>query len=184
VVQAIAPHWSNFVGGHPMAGTSESGIEAAQYDLFVDRPYVLTPTPETPETATKQVEELIRPLQVRLVHCQPEEHDRAVAWISHLPVMISASLIAACTNEPDSQVLELAKALASSGFRDTSRVGGGNPELGTMMAQYNTAALVRSLHAYRATLDQFISQVEQQNWETLKAALSQNQQIRPSFLKE
>lgn len=184
VMQAIAPHWSNFVGGHPMAGTIESGIEAAQYQLFRDRPYVLTPTSATPEAAVKQVEELIRPLQVRLVHCHPEEHDRAVAWISHLPVMISASLIAACRDEPDSKVLDLAKALASSGFRDTSRVGGGNPELGMMMAQYNTEALVRSLHAYRNTLDQFISQVEHQDWETLKAELNQNQQIRPSFIKE
>lgn len=184
VMQAIAPHWSNFVGGHPMAGTTESGIEAAQYNLFVDRPYVLTPTPETPEAAVQRVEALIRPLQVRLVHCQPEEHDRAVAWISHLPVMISGSLIAACRAEPDTRVLELAKALASSGFRDTSRVGGGNPELGMMMAQYNTEALVRSLHAYRDTLDQFISYIQHQDWEALQTALYQNQQIRPSFLKE
>ncbi len=184
VTQTIAPYWSNFVGGHPMAGTAESGIEAAQYNLFVDRPYVLTPTSETPATAVKQVEELIRPLQVRLVHCQPEEHDRAVAWISHLPVMISASLIAACRDEPDSKVLDLAKALASSGFRDTSRVGGGNPELGMMMAQYNTEALVRSLHVYRNTLDQFISQIEHQNWDSLKAGLNQTHQLRPSFIKE
>lgn len=184
VMQTIAPYWSNFVGGHPMAGTTESGIEAAQHKLFVDRPYVLTPMPETPAAAVQQVEALIRPLQVRLVHCQPEEHDRAVAWISHLPVMISASLIAACRDEPDPSVLDLAKALASSGFRDTSRVGGGNPELGMMMAQYNTAALVRSLHAYRDTLDQFISYVEQQDWKALQTALYQNQQIRPSFIKE
>lgn len=184
VMQAIAPYWSNFVGGHPMAGTTENGIEAAQYQLFVDRPYVLTPTAATPEAAVKRVEELIRPLQVRLVHCHPEEHDRAVAWISHLPVMISGSLIAACRDEPDARVLELAKALASSGFRDTSRVGGGNPELGMMMAKYNTEALMRSLHSYRDTLDQFISYIEHQNWETLQTTLRQNQQIRPSFTEK
>ncbi len=184
VMQTIAPYWSNFVGGHPMAGNTESGIEAAQSNLFVDRPYVLTPTPETPVAAIKQVEDLIRPLQVRLVHCQPEEHDRAVAWISHLPVMISASLIAACGNESDARVLDLAKALASSGFRDTSRVGGGNPELGLMMAKYNTEALVRSLHAYRDTLDQVITRLEHQDWETVQATLYQTHQSRPSFLKE
>jgi arogenate dehydrogenase (NADP+) len=184
VMRTIAPHWGNFVGGHPMAGTAESGIEVAQHHLFVDRPYVLTPIAETPAAAVQQVEALIRPLQVRLVHCQPEEHDRAVAWISHLPVMISSSLLAACQNESDSRVLNLAKALASSGFRDTSRVGGGNPELGMMMAQYNTEALVRSLHTYRDTLDQFISQIEHQDWGALHTTLTQTQQLRPAFMRD
>lgn len=182
VVQAIAPLWTNFVGGHPMAGTAESGIEAAQQNLFVDAAYVLTPTEATPTRAVKIVEETIRPLQVRLYHCHPEEHDRAVAWISHLPVMTSASLIAACLQEPNASVQQLAKALASSGFRDTSRVGGGNPELGVMMAKYNKDALVHSLHTYRQTLDHVIACVEQENWAALEDVLRQTQNARSAFL--
>jgi len=124
----------------------------------------------------------VRPLQTRLYHCHPDDHDRAVAWISHLPVMTSASLIAACLGETDPAVLELAHALASSGFRDTSRVGGGNPELGVMMARYNQAALVGSLHAYRDTLNQLITQIEQADWRSLEALLKQTQQSRSEFL--
>jgi arogenate dehydrogenase (NADP+) len=183
VVEAIAPLWANFVGGHPMAGTAESGIEAAQRDLFTNAAYVLTPTAQTPIGAVQRVEKIIRPLQVRIYHCQPEEHDRAVAWISHLPVMTSASLIAACLHETDPAVFELAKALASSGFRDTSRVGGGNPELGVMMARYNKAALVRSLHTYRDTLTRLINQIEQEDWLVLEKVLKQTQQVRPDFLE-
>jgi arogenate dehydrogenase (NADP+) len=183
VVQAIAPLWANFVGGHPMAGTAESGIEAAQANLFVNAAYVLTPTAATPVTALQTVEAVIRPLQVQVYHCQPEAHDRAVAWISHLPVMTSASLIAACLQEADPTVRSLAQALASSGFRDTSRVGGGNPELGVMMARYNQAALVRSLHTYRQQLDQMIAWVEQADWASLENQLQQTQQARPEFLK-
>ncbi|MBF2025996.1 MAG: prephenate/arogenate dehydrogenase [Oscillatoriales cyanobacterium C42_A2020_001] len=183
VVQAISPHWHNFVGGHPMAGKSESGIEVAEHNLFAGCPYVFTPTEKTPPAALKAVEELVQRLDARIYHCPPDEHDRAVAWISHLPVMVSASLIAACRGENDTSVLKLAKALASSGFRDTSRVGGGNPELGVMMARYNTEALLRSLYAYRDQLDQVIDHVKQEDWQSLKALLQQNSDVRPDFVK-
>jgi len=69
-------------------------------------------------------------LGATVYHCRPDDHDRAVSWVSHLPVIVSAGLIAACMSETDPGVLALAQHLASSGFRDTSRVGGGNPELG------------------------------------------------------
>lgn len=182
VVETIAPLWANFVGGHPMAGTAESGIEAAVPDLFINAPYVLTPTETTPAQAVQLVEALVRPLRTRIYHCRPVDHDRAVAWISHLPVMSSASLIAACTGETDQTVLDLAHALASSGFRDTSRVGGGNPELGVMMARYNQAALTHSLYAYRDTLNRVITHIEQSDWQALEALLKQTQQARSMFL--
>ncbi|MBD2341277.1 prephenate/arogenate dehydrogenase [Calothrix sp. FACHB-156] len=183
IVNAIAPLWENFVGGHPMAGTADSGIEAAQRNLFVDRPYVLTPTNTTPPQATAVVEAIVRSLGSKIYHCQPEQHDRAVSWISHLPVMISASLIAACMGETDPAVLQLAQNLASSGFRDTSRVGGGNPELGVMMAQFNQQALLSSLQQYRHQLDQVIHLIEQENWTALETKLQSTQKARPGFVE-
>ncbi|PZO47825.1 MAG: prephenate dehydrogenase/arogenate dehydrogenase family protein [Phormidesmis priestleyi] len=183
IVQEIAPLWRNFVGGHPMAGTTESGIEAAQHGLFAGNPYVLTPTETTPSDAIALLESILRPLQVRLHRCQPEAHDRAVAWISHLPVMVSASLIAACLSEADPDVIKLAQALASSGFRDTSRVGGGNPELGLMMARYNRAEVLRSLLVYREQLDRIIHEIDHENWTTLEETFQQNQAARPKFMK-
>jgi arogenate dehydrogenase (NADP+) len=182
VVEEVAPLWHNFVGGHPMAGTAESGIEAAIPRLFAGNPYVLTPIETTPPSSVKIVEELVRSLKARFYVCRPEDHDRAVAWISHLPVMVSASLIDACMSETDLTVLELAQQLASSGFRDTSRVGGGNPELGVMMARYNRASLVRSLNAYRHTLDRLIERIEQEDWKTLEDKLQQTQSQRPPFV--
>ncbi len=183
IVKALAPLWENFVGGHPMAGTTDSGIEAAQRNLFVGRPYVLTPDATTPTTAIAILEEIVRSLGANLYYCQPEQHDRAVSWISHLPVMVSGSLIAACMGETDPQVLQLAKNLASTGFRDTSRVGGGNPELGVMMAQYNRQALLRSLQQYRHNLDEFINLIEQENWTLLEQKLQSNQKVRPEFVE-
>ncbi|MEH1888546.1 MAG: prephenate/arogenate dehydrogenase [Nostoc sp.] len=183
IVKAISPLWNNFIGGHPMAGKTDSGIEAAQRHLFVDKPYVLTPITTTPISAITVVEEIVRSLGANIHYCQPEQHDRAVSWISHLPVMVSSSLIAACLSETDPDVLQLAQKFASSGFRDTSRVGGGNPELGVMMARYNRQALLRSLQQYRHNLDELTNLIEQENWAVLEQKLKSTGNARPNFVE-
>ena len=173
-----------FVGGHPMAGTANAGIEAGIPNLFRGNPYVLTPTATTPHKAVAVVAELVRSLGANLYKCDPSTHDRAVALISHLPVMVSASLIQVCTAERDPLVRELAVQLASSGFRDTTRVGGGNPELGRLMAEFNTDALLASLYQYRSQLDRIIGQVEIGEWNALESRLVETQRDRPLYLKE
>lgn len=182
IVEAIAPHWPRFIGGHPMAGTADQGIEAAHLGLFRDAPYILTPTATTPPDCVVAVAEVVQSLGSHLYTCTPAEHDQAVAAISHLPVFVSAALIASCEQEPNPKVRELAQQFASSGFRDTSRVGGGNPELGRMMAQYNATALGRSLRAYRDRLDHLITQLEQQDWDRLEALLTATATARPAYV--
>ncbi|MDB9536435.1 prephenate/arogenate dehydrogenase [Dolichospermum planctonicum CS-1226] len=183
IVEAISPLWENFIGGHPMAGKTDSGIESAQRNLFVNRPYVLTPIEITASHVVSIVEEIVRSLGSVIYHCQPEQHDQAVSWISHLPVIVSASLIAACLSETDPEIAKLAQNFASSGFRDTSRVGGGNPELGVMMAQYNRQALLNSLYQYRENLDEFIHIIEGENWELLAEKIKLNRQTLHNFLE-
>lgn len=183
IVEAISPLWENFIGGHPMAGKTDVGIESAQHNLFINRPYVLTPIETTPSYAVLIVEEIVRSLGSVIYHCQPEQHDRAVSWISHLPVIVSASLIAACLSETDPEIAKLAQNFASSGFRDTSRVGGGNPELGVMMAQYNRQALLNSLYQYRENLEEFIHIIEGENWELLAEKIKLNHQALHNFLE-
>lgn len=182
IVAPATALWPNFVGGHPMAGNSESGIAAFEKGLFAQRPYVLTPIAQTQAEAVERVAELVRSLAALLYHASPEEHDLAVAWISHLPVMVSACTIDACANEADANILNLAKKFASTGFRDTSRVGAGNPEMGMMMAQYNRDALLRSLHSYRDRLDNLIASIETEKWTDIRDLLSRNQSIRGEFI--
>ena len=182
VVESCSLLWDNFVGGHPMAGTAEQGIEAAQKDLFAGAAYVFTPTESTPTESLNKVKQLARSLEARIYICSPSAHDRAVALISHLPVMVSASLIDACESEIEPEVLQLARSFASSGFRDTSRVGGGNPELGVMMAKYNRQELLRSLSQYRQSLDKLTDIIDREDWETLEAILSSTRTARPRFL--
>ncbi len=178
IVPALEKLWPRYVGGHPMAGTAEAGIEAACSQLFVNAPYVLTPTLHTDAAAIDCVAQIIHDLGAKLLYATPTDHDRAVAWISHLPVMVSAALLLANAQEADEPIRSLAQQLASSGFRDTSRVGGGNPELGRMMAEYNRAALRHCLIHYRATLDHLLRQIEQEDWQGLEANLSAAQAYR------
>lgn len=182
IVAAARLHWPRFIGGHPMAGKAEAGLEAAESQLFAQRPYVLTPVADTDPEAEDALATLIEDLGADLHRVSPDVHDRAVAWISHLPVMVSSSLIQACEQEADRSIFTLAAALASSGFRDTSRVGGGVPELGVMMARYNREALLRSLKAYEQTLAEVTTLIHQEDWTALEQHLRQAQAARPQFL--
>lgn len=169
-----------FVGSHPMAGTAFQGIAAAERNLFQNRPCVVTPSDDL--EAVAKVRSLWQSVGMNVYECSPEEHDRAVAMISHAPVIISASLIAACQGEGDQTVLKLAQNLASSGFRDTSRVGGGNPELGRLMAEYNQSAVLRSLHNYQQSLQEAIGLIENKQWEELEAFLANTQCDRKFYV--
>ncbi len=181
IVQNCSKLWSNFIGGHPMAGTAYSGIDAALSNLFTDAAYVFTPTAQSKPENVEKLKAIALDLNAIPYICDAKIHDRAVSWISHLPVMVSASLIKACLQEePDT--LELAQILASSGFRDTSRVGGGNAELGVMMAKYNREELLRSLYSYRDNLDEIIGLIEGEKWQYLSDILTSNGEARPKFL--
>lgn len=181
IVEPASKICKRFVGSHPMAGTAFQGILAAERNLFKNRPCVITPS--TDIEAVDKVRSLWQSVGMNIYECSPEEHDRAVASISHLPVMVSASLINACQQEEDKSVLKLAQNLASSGFRDTSRVGGGNPELGRLMAEYNQSALLRSLYTYQQSLQEVINLIENKQWQELEVLLANTQRDRPLYVE-
>jgi arogenate dehydrogenase (NADP+) len=172
-----------FVASHPMAGTAHSGVEAGEPGLFRGHPWVLTPTPHTDPQALVAVEALAQALGAVPIRCGAGEHDRAVALISHLPVLVSAALLQAADRGGGAELAPLVRALASGGFADTTRVGGGNPELGTLMARHNRPALQAALAAYRAALDALEERVDAGDWEGLHRLLEDCRALRPPFLK-
>ena len=178
--QALHPR---FEASHPMAGTAEAGVEAGHSGLFVNRPWVATPAASTDAAALACVRELAGLLGAHWLCCPAAAHDQAVALISHLPVLVSAALLQAADSGARGELGLLVRALASSGFADTTRVGGGNPQLGTLMARHNQAALLEALQAYRQGLDGLEQQVRQADWPALQAQLGQAQQLRPGFVE-
>lgn len=186
VKQPVLEVWRHrhprFVASHPMAGTAAAGVDAGQRGLFMQRPWIATPDATTDPQALSLVHSLATSLGSHWVTAAPDHHDQAVALISHLPVLVSAALLRAAGDERDPAVRQLAMTLASSGFADTSRVGGGNPDLGVAMASSNTDAVLRGLAAYRWSLEQLEEAVLNGNWAQLQQELERTQALRPSFL--
>ena len=165
-----------------MAGTARAGVEAGERGLFQGRPWVTTPTESTDAAALEAVRQLAAAVGSPTLSCAAEAHDRAVALISHLPVVVSAALIAAAERGAEGEERELVRALASSGFADTTRVGGGNPQLGTLMCQGNRTAVLSALTQYQRELADLTRAIEAADWPALRERLQRCQAIRPDFL--
>jgi arogenate dehydrogenase (NADP+) len=180
----VLARWSalvpRFVASHPMAGTAEAGVDAGQRGLFRGRPWVATPHPATDPEALQVVRGLAEAVGAVWLCCEPEAHDQAVALISHLPVLVGAALLQAAAGAEGDPAL--VRRLASSGFADTTRVGGGNPELGTLMARCNRSAVLAALAEYRRALDQLEARVQDSDWAALQQTLQACQELRPEFL--
>lgn len=185
----VLERWSalhpRFVASHPMAGTAAAGVEAGEPGLFRGRPWVLTPGAATEQQALAEVWALAEAVRARPLSCSAEAHDRAAALISHLPVLVGAALLQsvdAAAGAQGGELPALVRTLASSGFADTSRVGGGNPALGTLMARSNRIALQEALAAYRLSLEALEHRLASSDWDALQADLTACQQLRPEFL--
>ncbi len=106
----------DFIGGHPMAGKESSGLEAADADLFLDASWALVPRHGTPDSSVEQISELIRDLGAKPILTNAEDHDRAVAVISHLPQIVSVLLC------QQSSTVENALHLAGPTFKEMARL--------------------------------------------------------------
>lgn len=148
--QELLPVPANFVGAHPMAGSERSGIDAADAGLYRHQPWCLTPILPGSQTAFERAMTLVDALEPGTVSLvSPEEHDAAVASISHLPLLAATALTLTATTAP---TWETASFLAAGGFRDTTRVASGNPRMARDVCLTNTQPILDSLDAYIATL--------------------------------
>ena len=120
------PDKISFVGGHPMAGKEQSGIDVAEAKLFDGRAYCVVPSVNAKVTAVNTVVGLARLVGAEPVFMDAEEHDSYVASISHLPLIVSTALFDLARESPAWP--EISR-LASSGFRDVTRLASGDPEL-------------------------------------------------------
>jgi prephenate dehydrogenase len=122
----LLPPTVSFVGGHPMAGKETSGVQNAEAKLFVDRPYCVIPAPEASEGAMRVVTGVVQLVGARPFFIGAEEHDRYVAAVSHLPLVLSTALFTLARGSPAWPELS---SLASSGFLDVTRLASTDAEL-------------------------------------------------------
>ncbi|MBE0466876.1 MAG: prephenate dehydrogenase, partial [Candidatus Desulforudis sp.] len=149
-VEAIMPPDVHFVGGHPMAGSEQVGIGAANRYLFEGAYYIFTPTSHTDQEALRQVSTLARNLGCRVLEMDPQDHDRAVAAVSHLPHLLASTLVNTVGRIPGS---EQALLLAAGGYRDTTRVAAGSPEMWRDILLTNREMVRAMINEFRTELD-------------------------------
>ncbi|MBW3042785.1 prephenate/arogenate dehydrogenase [Prochlorococcus marinus] len=171
-----------FIASHPMTGTEESGVNAGQHNLFKNKPWVVTPDKETDQKALEIIHQISLSLGCKWISAEAQIHDEAVSLISHLPVLISAALLNTLFTNTNPSIYSLTKSIASNGFADTSRVGGGNPALGVSMAKLNKKNLMKNLLFYRHSLDLFEKYLLEENWNELENILIRTQEGRKNFI--
>ena len=141
-----------FVGSHPMAGAEKTGVSAARADLFENAVCVVTPTKKTNRAALKKVERFWKALGSRVLELTPETHDTLVSRSSHLPHVVAVTL-ANLVLHPAQPKLQAA--LCANGFRDTTRIASGSPEMWRDIALANRQNLAKSLDAFVTELQKF-----------------------------
>ena len=139
-----------FVGGHPMAGSEQDGVEGADASLFIGRSWVLTPTTETDPGAFTTVRALVGLLGAEAVEVEPEHHDALVALVSHVPQLAASTLMdLASAGGGEHRIL---MRLAAGGFRDMTRVAAGHPGIWPDILTANRDAVLGALDTYLASL--------------------------------
>jgi prephenate dehydrogenase len=143
---------AHFVGSHPMAGAEKTGVRAARADLFMNAVCVLTPTKKSNAAVVRKVEEFWKSLGARTLRLAPEQHDALVSRSSHLPHIVAATL-ANLVLDPVRP--EFQSAVCANGFRDTTRIASGSPEMWRDIALANRKNLSRSVDAFISELQKF-----------------------------
>ena len=146
----LIPEGVHFIGGHPMAGSERAGLAAADAYLFENAAYVLTTMPPVPALARDELRSVLSCTGARFLYLSPEEHDLIAAGISHLPHLLAATLVNTAASLERNQPGALA--LAGGGFRDTTRIAGGDAALWAEILSTNRGPLGTVLDLFRTEL--------------------------------
>ena len=164
-----------FVGGHPIAGTEDSGVEAALSDLYQGALCVLTPTADTPPWALERIGDLWRAVGAEVETMDPGAHDRVLAATSHLPHMLAYSLIQTFGALPEGDRLSR---FAAGGFRDLTRIAGSDAVMWRDIALTNAGPLLEMIDRFEVQLGTLRAAVSAGDGEALEAFFREARRLR------
>lgn len=177
-VEQMLPAFIHYIGGHPMAGSEESGISGADPALLENAIYVLTPGPDTPKPLVDQLSQMISKTGAEPIIIDPLNHDRVVALVSHLPHLAAASLVQSVTDAGEKELIDT---LAAGGFRDSTRIALGNPEVWRDICISNRWALLAALKGFRKNLDTVEKILTEQDGDAIHEYLLRAREYRSSI---
>lgn len=155
-MQAL-PDWISPLGGHPMCGKETSGLGVATPDLYRKCLFVLAPLDRTHATTLTIAQQLIDVISARVLILEPDRHDQLAATISHVPYLASVALVEAALQAHDDAVWEM----ASSGFRDSTRLAASNPTMMLDILMSNQTGVLAALARLQTSLDTLTQLVQQ-----------------------
>lgn len=174
----IAKAGAQFIGSHPMAGAEKTGAAAGRADLFLKAVCAVTPTSSTPLEAVQQIEEFWASVGGVPLRVSPELHDDLVSRSSHLPHVVAAELSNYVLSpvHPKEQAL-----LCANGFRDTTRIASGSPEMWRDISVANQRNLARVLGVFIEDLQEFRLALENNDRKAIEEFFSQAKERRDQW---
>lgn len=167
-IEADLPDNLHYVGGHPIAGTENSGVQFADSDLFKGRRCILTPTDKTASEAKSKVKSMWELVGSQVFEVGPETHDHIFGIVSHLPHVVAYSLMNSVLNAQDSeQVMDF----AGGGLKDYTRVAASSPQMWTEIFKANKEQLLSAISSFKNSLQIIESAIESEDFEALKTEL-------------
>lgn len=173
VVTALSDLLPRFVGSHPMAGSEQSGIEAARRDLFEGAVCIVTPRQDTDQAALRTVHDFWKAIGCNVRTLSPEAHDEIVARISHLPHVVAAALVSAVCHDGEQKL-----GFAGPGFKDTTRIASGPVEMWTEICMENRHEIGRALDELMEELGGVRAALENADAIELRAMLKRAKHLR------
>ncbi len=170
--EILGDQFSQFVGGHPIAGAEKSGVAAAKADLFIGKNVVLTPTTlhqdglQANSYALAGVADLWQKCGANVTEMTAEMHDSIFASVSHLPHLLAFALVDDIASRPNAEQLF---SFAASGFRDFTRIAGSSPEMWRDISLANKTALLGEINAFENELSQLKQLLKNEDGAGLKA---------------
>jgi prephenate dehydrogenase len=176
ILQAMSGLPQNFdpIGGHPICGKENLGLENADAKLYQDAPFVVTPLERTTKRARSAMEQIISSIGARPIELAAEQHDRILASTSHLPFLLSSALAHSTPRE--------FAPFVGTGFKSTSRLAGTPAQMTMGILQSNRENILRAIQAFRTSLDQLESSLQNENYLRLELILNQSRSAHQSLV--
>lgn len=180
-IESLIPDGIHFVGGHPMAGSDESGVVSAKDDLFRGRICILTPTEKTDGNAIQSISEMWQTMGASVNIMPPDDHDYLIGAASHLPHAVTCALVNVVSSIENKKTNALD--FASTGFADTTRIAMGSPEIWRGIFQQNAENVALMISKMEAELSELKGIIENKDGDALIKKLNQARDNRMAFSK-
>lgn len=166
---------TNYVGTHPMAGSEKKGVTAAKAGLFYRSKCIITPTDKTRPKFLKEVREFWEALRASTVILSPEEHDKIIALVSHLPHLMASDLVNIMADESKASLC------IGPGFRDSTRIASSQPLLWQEICEWNRKEILDVIDKFQNEFSAFRGLIEKSDWNGVFNKLKTAKEVRDSL---